>query len=104
MSRNPYVNAFAAAGYIVIVVLVINVFMNPGTPDTKLTPILAPIMMLSLFVLSAAIMGYVFLFQPTMLYFDGSKKEAVELFLRTVGFFACFTAVFILIAYFSLHI
>lgn len=54
--------------------------------------VLVGIAMLSLFVLSAAVMGYFFFFQPLQLYLDGEKKQAVNLFIKTVGIFACITA------------
>lgn len=40
--------------------------------------ILIPIAVLSLFTLSAAIIGYLFLFQPAQMYLDGKKKEAMK--------------------------
>lgn len=47
-----------------------------------------PITVLSLFVLSAAVMGYLFLAQPVMLYLDDKKQQAVSLFLQTTFAFA----------------
>jgi len=44
----------------------------------------------SLFVLSAAVMGYLFISEPIMLCIDGEKKHAVKAFLSTVGIFAFF--------------
>jgi hypothetical protein len=48
--------------------------------------VLAPIGVLLLFVVSAAVMGLVIFGKPVMLYLDGSKKEGVHLLLYTVGF------------------
>ena len=89
MSKNPLINALAASAYIVLIALV----MNWGTklaahPDT----FIAPIAVISLFTLSAAIMGYLFCYQPAQLYFDGKKKAAVSLFLQTVAVFGAITA------------
>ena len=67
-----------------------------GKPDTTL----APMAMISLFTLSAAIMGYIFGYTPFQLYFDGKRKEAVKLFLQTVATFGSIT-LFILILLFS---
>ena len=53
---------------------------------------LAPVVFLSLFTLSAAVMGYLFCYQPLQLYIDGKKKQAVNLFLHTTLIFGCFTA------------
>ena len=89
MTKNPVVNAFLAAGYIGLVVLGINFIAQGGAdePDT----LLIPMAMLSLFVLSAAVMGYLFVYQPFMLYFEDKKQEAVTFFVTTVGVFALIT-------------
>jgi hypothetical protein len=60
----------------------------------------APIVIISLFTLSAAMMGYLFLFQPLQLYLDGKKKLAVNLFIQTLATFAGLTALF-LVLYFT---
>lgn len=90
MSKNPLVNAFAAAIYIILIVSV----MNWGT---KMVPrpntFMAPLAVVSLFTLSAAVMGYLFCFAPIQLYFDGKKKQAVTLFGQTVAVFAVITAI-----------
>ncbi|HEY4517472.1 MAG TPA: hypothetical protein VJI74_01115 [Candidatus Paceibacterota bacterium] len=54
------------------------------SPET----ILIPIAMLSLFVLSASVMGYLFVVEPVQLYLDGKKKEGITFFLQTVTIFA----------------
>jgi hypothetical protein len=54
--------------------------------------IIIPIAMLSLFVLSAAMMGYLFCLTPLQLYLDGHKKEGVNLFVGTLRIFAIITA------------
>lgn len=66
------------------------------SPET----LLIPIVMISLFTLSAATMSYVFGYQPFQLYFDGKKKEAVKLFLQTTAVFGAVTLL-IAIAVFS---
>lgn len=88
MSNNPILNGLAALAYIVFVgsIMYFGTKMAPH-PDT----FIAPIAIISLFTLSAAVMGYIFGYQPAQLYFDGKKKEAVRLFLQTVGVFGCFT-------------
>jgi hypothetical protein len=88
MSKNPIVNGLAASVYIILIASV----MNFGTkimsqPDT----FLAPVAVISLFTLSAAVMGYVFCYQPVQLYFEEKKKQAVRLFLQTVIVFAGIT-------------
>ena len=90
MTKNPVYNALAASAYIVLVAWV----MNTGTrlfPHTN--SFLAPVAVLSLFTLSAALMGYLFCYEPGQLYFNGKKKQAVTLFLQTVLAFGFLTMV-----------
>lgn len=93
MKLNPFTNALAASIYIVGVVYLIQSFQ--GFSDKKET-IFIPMFMLSLFVLSAAVMGFLFLYKPLHLYLDNHKKEALTFFLKTVGVFACFVGFFLL--------
>ena len=96
MTRNPYLNALAAAAYIVVIAFV----MFYGTDHTGQSPtVLIPIAVLSLFVLSAASMAFIFFFQPVQLFLDGQKKQAVELTLKTIGTFACITLVFLVVGF-----
>ena len=94
MTKNPVINAFSALLYIVFISLI----MFYGF---KLAPqkdsFLAPVMGLSLFTLSAAVMGYIFCYQPIQLYFDGEKKIAINLFLQTIGAFGCITTLVFLL-------
>lgn len=89
MSKNPILNAFSATAYISLVALVME-FGTKNIPHVK--SVIVPIGMVSLFTLSAAVMGYIFLSNPIQLYLDGNKKEAVNLFLKTVATFAVITA------------
>ena len=98
MTQNPLINALAAAGYIVVVASVM--YWGPRLAGERET-ILIPIAIISLFTLSAAVMGYLFLYQPLQLYFDGDKKGAANLFLQTVGVFGAITAL-IFLALFSI--
>ncbi len=96
MTKNPLVNALAASLYIMLVASV----MFYGTNHTgPVNSIIVPVAMISLFTLSAAVMGYLFLYQPLQLYLDGKKKNAVHLFLQTVAVFAGITT-FILVLLF----
>ena len=90
MTRNPFVNALAATAYICIIVSIMVYGM--GHTSSPANSVIIPIAMISLFTLSAAVMGYLFLYQPLQLYLDGKKKEAVDLFLQTVAVFAGITA------------
>ncbi len=98
MTKSPITNALAAIAYIVIVASAM--FYGSNYAKQMDDTVFAPIAIISLFTLSAAVMGYIFLGQPLQLYLDDKKKEAVDLFLRTVAIFAGVTVV-ILIAYFS---
>ena len=91
MSKNPIINALGASAYIGLVVTLINFVSHTQghKPDTAF----APVAFLSLLTLSAAVMAYLFFYQPLQLFISGKKKEALDLFVRTVGVFAAFTAV-----------
>jgi len=90
MTKNPFLNALAASAYIILV----GVVMDTGSKYApKVSNLMAPIAVMALFTLSAAVMGYLFCYTPAMLYFDGKKKAAVTLFLQTVAVFGVLTAV-----------
>lgn len=97
MSRNPIVNALGASGYILLVVTVMNSLtqMLKNKPDT----FFAPVAVLSLLTLSAAVMAYVFFYQPLRLLIEGKKKEAVSLFVQTVGVFGAFTVIALILLF-----
>jgi hypothetical protein len=95
MTTNPFYNAGIALVYIVLVVSLINMgtqLAGPGQKDN----LLIPMGMLSLFVLSAAVMGYIFFYQPVLMLLDGKREAAVRLFLQTVGVFAVITVIVLL--------
>lgn len=91
--KNPYLKSIYAEIYIIIVVSVLHGISAPNTPDTIFDPIAG----ISLFVLSAAVMGFIFLSEPLQLYLDGKKKESLAFFMRTVLGFAAITAVDLII-------
>lgn len=95
MIKNPIISAFIANVYIILVAM----FMFYGSKlFPKADTVLAPIAMISLFTLSAAVMGYLFFYQPIVLFLDGHKDKAVKFFLQTVTVFAGITSlVFILL-------
>lgn len=97
MTKNPLVNAVAATLYISTVA---SVMFYGGQNLPKEDTVFAPIAILSLFTLSAVVMGFVFFYQPIQLYLDGKKKIAANLFLQTLGIFAVITSLF-LILFFS---
>jgi hypothetical protein len=89
--KKPFTYASLAILYIACLVLGINSLSSfVGQNET----LFIPIAMLSLFVLSASIMGFLFISEPLLLGFENRRKEAVSFFLRTIGFFACYVAIF----------
>jgi hypothetical protein len=100
MSKNPIVNALSASVYIILVVSVMTFVTQPlkNKPDT----FFAPITFLSVLTLSVAVMAFLFFYQPLQLFIEGKKKEAVNLFAKTVGIFAAFTAVVLILLFFGL--
>lgn len=89
---NPFLNAAGASLYIVLIVNVIHAFERFAEPKDTL---LAPITMLSLFVVSAAIMGFLFVYKPLTLYIDGQRQESLSFFLKTHGTFVLFALAFV---------
>lgn len=100
MTKNPIVNALSAAAYIILGVTIMTFVTQPlkDKPDT----FFAPIVFLSLLTLSVAVMAFLFFYQPLLLFIEGKKKEAVNLFVKTVGIFAIITALFLLLLFFGL--
>ncbi len=99
MTKNPFLNAAAATAYIAIVATVMffgNRFAGPANS------IVGPIAFISLFTLSAAVMGFLFLSQPLQMYLDGKKKQAVKLFIQTLLSFAGITAVLLGLLFFRI--
>jgi hypothetical protein len=97
MSKNPLVNALSASAYIILVVSVMTFVTQPlrNKPDT----FFAPIMVLFVLTLSVAVMAYLFFYQPLQLFIEGKKKEAVNLFVKTVEIFAAITAVVLILLF-----
>jgi hypothetical protein len=88
MKLTPITNAGLAFAYITFIVFAVQTFA-PG-PDTPDKFPLTPIAVLSLFTLSAAVMGFLFLYEPLRLFMEGQKEKALPFFLKTLGTFAVF--------------
>src|SRR4030065_122198 len=97
MSKIPIINALSALIYILVVVTVMTFATQPlkNKPDT----FFAPITLLSVLTLSVAVMAFLFFYQPLQLFIEEKKKEAVNLFVKTVGIFAVFTAVVLILLF-----
>ncbi len=65
---------------------------HSNEPDTMFAPIVA----LSLLVLSVATMGFLFFYRPVMLLIENKREEAIDFFLKTLGTFAVLTLLVVL--------
>lgn len=85
--KHAFVNAILTSLYIGLVASFLSYapqyFGLADKPDT----VFAPILMLMLFVFSAAITGALVLGKPILWYMDGNKRDAVRLFLYTLAVF-----------------
>ncbi|MBM3261052.1 hypothetical protein FJY93_01400 [Candidatus Kaiserbacteria bacterium] len=86
MTKNPFYNALFAIAY--IVVLVTGIFLSTNFHGFPQESFIYPMVMLSLLVLSVALMAYLFFYQPILMLLDGYREKAVKLFLQTIGIFA----------------
>lgn len=89
MKWNPFKNAIAAVAYIGAVALFMHAIqsLRHNTPDTLLDGMGA----MSLVVCSAAVMAFLFFYQPVVLLIEHKKAEAMSYFLKTLGIFAAIT-------------
>lgn len=94
MGRNLFIsglrNALGTAVYVIIVAIII---INGERIFGTMKNILGPIAFLLLFVVSAAITGFLVLGQPVMMYVENKKREAIMLFIYTVAWLLVFTVV-----------
>lgn len=90
MKWNPYVNALAAAAYIGTVALFMHFIssIRHDTPDT----LLDGMGVISLLVFSAAVMAFLFLYQPTLRLIEGRRAEAMAYFIKMLATFGAITA------------
>lgn len=97
MTKNPILNALSASAYIILVVSIMTFVTQPlrHKPDT----FFAPIIFLSVLTLSVAVMAFLFFYQPLQLFIEGKKKEAVNLFVKTVGVFAAITVMALILLF-----
>lgn len=84
--QNPYLGALVAIGYIGLVVLLMG-GMAAFFGDAPDVEYLAPLIMLSLLVLSVATMGFLFFYRPLSLMLDGKRAEVLGYFARMAGTF-----------------
>ena len=91
---RAYANAVLAALHIVGIVFVMGTLESRGQEGDD--GIVLPMAVLALFVLSAAVMGFLFAYEPVRLFVEGRKQEAVWFFWKTVATFAGFAALFVI--------
>ena len=91
MKWNPYLNAFAAAAYIGLVVIFMHFIesLRHDTPDTLLDGMGA----ISLFVFSAAVMAFLFFYQPVVRLVERKNAEALSYFLKILATFGAILVV-----------
>jgi hypothetical protein len=95
--KKPFLHALGATIYIVFIVSVVQIVTSLLKNQNE--SVIIPMTILSLFVLSAAIMGYLFLSEPLYLLMENRKQEAIIFFAKTVGIFACFVAIFAILLF-----
>jgi hypothetical protein len=95
MLKSAILNAVLAAIYIIAVVFV----MDHAGKVASDAGLIAPITFLSLFSLSVAVMGTLFLLQPIQLYLANKKKDAVTFFFQTLAAFAVLTLAIVLVLF-----
>lgn len=98
LMKKPFIYALAATLYIIVIVLVVQAVTSVLKSQSE--TIIIPMTMLSLFVLSAAVMGFLFLSEPLYLLVENRKQEAIVFFAKVVGIFACFVALFVILLLF----
>ena len=90
MTKKPIYNALAAIIYIVLIVSFINSIdsIEISYVNENLEQFIMPTIMLSLLALSVAVMGYIFFYQPIILFLENNRKEAIKYFIHTILYFA----------------
>lgn len=89
MQTNPYINAALATAYISGIALFLGSVVDTAPFENT---VLAPIVMLSLLVLSVSIMAILFFYKPVTLLLDGHRQEALIFLAKTIISFAVLTA------------
>jgi hypothetical protein len=90
--------SFLSSLGVVVYIILVALFMNganrlfPG-PDN----FLAPLIMMLLLVFSAAFTGFLVLGKPVLMYLEGSKKEAIKLFIFNIAWIFIFLAISLLL-------
>jgi hypothetical protein len=102
MKWTPLLSAFGALGYITVLVTFFHYIesVRHETPDTLIDGIGA----ISVFVLSAAVMGYLFFYYPIAYIIEGKTSSLPTYFLlKTIGYFAIGTIVILTLVSLQSH-
>lgn len=81
---------WCAVGVFAYIVVIVNVMTGLLPRFEVENTVFAPIMFLTLFVISAAVTGGLVLGKPIMLYLGGHTKEGIMMFFSTLGFLVFF--------------
>jgi hypothetical protein len=96
MTLHPITNAVAATLYIAVVALFLRYIesIRHDTPDTFIDSL----GFLSLFTLSAAIMAFLFFYQPVRLLIEKKPREATAFLMMMIATFGLLTVMLLLLA------
>ncbi len=84
--KRSFLNALGTFVYIGLIALL----MFAGPFPQKDPAFVMPIFVLTLFVISASITGFLVLAKPLQLYMNGSRREAIVLFFSTLAWLILF--------------
>ena len=93
------VSLLSAIGITIYVVGIALLMLNSEKIFGKMDNLFGPVAFLLLFILSAAVCGSLALGKPAMLYFNNQKKEAIKLFLYTIGWIFVMTVIVLIIQF-----
>lgn len=96
--KTPVIHAAGALLYILTIASIVTNL--EGLPEPH--PAFGITVFLSLFVFSAAVMGYLFVWHPAALILKGEKQDGIRFFFTTLGFFALFALIIGSTLYFAL--
>lgn len=85
MTRNPLINALAA--FLYVAAIGAGMYYTSQATNGPSDSALVPVAVLSLLVFSAAVMAYIFFFEPIQMLVSGEKKAAADLFIKTALIF-----------------
>ncbi len=96
--KTPFQNSLGASVYIALVVSIINLLNYVETNTTSLAEsFFFPLVFLSIFSLSVAMMAFFFFYQPIQLFLSNKKPQAATFFLQTAGYFGLITVILALV-------